>query len=479
MDRNRTAAPGWTLALTATASLMVALDQLVVATALNSIRRDLHASLATLEWTVNAYALAFAVLLMTGASLGDRFGRRRMLVTGLLTFTLASVFCALAPNAGVLIAARVVQGAGSAIVMPIALAMLGTAYPGARRARALGLFTSVTALAVVGGPVIGGLIAQELAWQWIFWLNVPIGLVVVPLLLARTAERRGPGGRFDPLGLVLCAAAVLGVVWGLVRAGEAGWRSAEVIGSLAGGVLCGIAFVRWELRTAAPMLPMRYFRVRSFAAGNASMFLLYSALYGCVFFAAQYLQYGLGYSPLQAGLRLLPWTATPVVIGPLAGVLVNRFGSRLLVCLGLAGQAAGLAWLADNAMAHRPYLASVPAMLVAGAFVSIAMPSGQHAVLGSVPPEGIGKASGTVNTLRQVGGASAVAAMGAVFASFGSYASPVRFVAGCAAAFWLAAGVSLLGAVVALAVSGTPPQSEPVTSAPQAEPVTVMEASHA
>jgi MFS family permease len=184
------------------------------------------------------------------------------------------------------------------------------------------------------------------------------------------------------------------------------------------------------------------------------MFLLYSALYGCVFFASQYLQYGLGYSPLQAGLRILPWTAAPIVFGPLAGALVNRLGSRLLMSLGLAGQAVGVGWLADNAMAHRPYLASVPAMLLAGVSVSMAMPSGQHAVLGSVPPEGIGKASGTVNTLRQLGGAAAVAAMGTVFASFGSYATPARFVSGAAAVFWLAAGMSLLGAVTALGVSG-------------------------
>jgi EmrB/QacA subfamily drug resistance transporter len=454
MTPNRTAAPGWTLALTAAASLMVALDQLVVATALSSIRRDLHASLTTLEWTVNAYALAFAVLLMTGAALGDRFGHRRMLVAGLVTFCLASVACALAPNAGVLIGARVAQGAGSAIVMPIAMAMLGRAYPGARRPRALGLFTAITALAVVAGPVVGGLIAQALAWQWIFWLNVPIGAVVVPLLLTRTAESRGPEGRFDPLGLLLGAAAVLGVVWGLVRSGEVGWSRGEVVGALVAGALAGAGFVWWERRAPAPMLPLRYFRAPSFAAGNAAMFLLYSALYGCVFFTAQYLQYGLGYSPLQAGLRMLPWTGAPVVLGPIAGMLVNRVGARRLVCLGLAGQAAGLAWLADNAMAHRPYPASVPAMLLAGAFVSIAMPSGQHAVLGAVPPEGIGKASGTVNTLRQVGGASAVAAMGAVFASFGSYATAVRFVDGCAAAFWLAAGMSLLGAVIGLGVAG-------------------------
>lgn len=307
---------------------MVALDATVVTTALSRIRLDLGTSMEQLEWTVNAYSLSFAVLLMTGAVLGDRFGRRLVFTAGLALFTAASAACALAPDVGWLIAARAVQGTGAALVMPLAMALLSAAYPPPDRPKALGLFAGLTGLAVVGGPVIGGAVTQGLAWEWIFWLNLPIGLVVVPLVLRRVPESRGGGRAVDAAGLVLVTGAALGLVWGLVRSQAAGWGSAEVAGSLIAGVVCGAAFVAWERVARQPMVPLELFRLRGFAAGNAAGVFLYAALYGSLFFAAQYFQTGRGDRPLAAGLHLLAWTASVTVVAPVAGRLVNRVGAR-------------------------------------------------------------------------------------------------------------------------------------------------------
>jgi EmrB/QacA subfamily drug resistance transporter len=282
--------PVWVLIVASVASLMVALDALVVTTALPTIRVHLGASIEELEWTVNAYTLSFAVLLMTGAALGDRFGRRRMFVAGLAIFSLASAACALAPNVGVLIAARAVQGAGAALVMPLGMTLLSAAYPAAQRARALGIFSGITGLAVLAGPVVGGAITQGIAWQWIFWINVPIGLLTIPVVLRRVGESYGPRNALDIGGLALVTGAALGLVWALVRGNSAGWGSVEVIASLAAGVLLALAFVLWERRVAEPMLPMRLFASRPFSSGNASIFFLAAALYGTVFFMAQFLQ---------------------------------------------------------------------------------------------------------------------------------------------------------------------------------------------
>jgi len=238
----------WVLALASVASLMVALDTLVVSTALTTIRSDLGASIEQLEWTVNAYNLSFAVLLMTAAALGDRFGRRRLFAAGLGLFVASSAACALAPGVGWLIAARAVQGVGAAFVMTLALALVSAAFPPERRGSALGVFFGVTGLAVGSGPVVGGAIAEGLAWEWIFWLNVPIGLVLIPLVWRRIEESFGGDTGIDVQGLALVTGGALGIVWGLVRGNAAGWGSVEVVGSLVGGVLVAGAFVAWEPR---------------------------------------------------------------------------------------------------------------------------------------------------------------------------------------------------------------------------------------
>ena len=443
---------GWVLALTSVASLMVSLDIQVVATALPVIRVQLHASLAALEWTVNAYTLSFAVLLLTGAALGERLGRRRILGTGVGLFTAASAACALAPNVGTLIAARAVQGAGGALMLPVALALLSAAFPPERRAWAIGIFSSVTGVAAMVGPIVGGAITQGLAWQWIFWLNIPIGVVMLPLIGRRIPASAGVAARLDPIGLVLATSGALGIVWALIRANGIGWGSPEIVGTLTGGVLLTGAFAGWELRTGNPMVPLRLFRSRAFAAGNVAGFSIFAMLLALVFFMAQYLQTGLGYGPLGTGLRLLPGWATLTVIAPFAGTLIGRLGERPLIAGGLTASAAGLAWIALIARTGLPYWELVAPLVVAGSGVSLAIPAAASAVMSSVPPAAIGKASGTYNMLRQLGGAFGVAICAAVFAVRGGYASPAVFTRGFGPAMGACAGLALAGAIAGLVV---------------------------
>jgi EmrB/QacA subfamily drug resistance transporter len=452
-DERQQSTRAWIFALTSLASFMVALDALVVSTALGTIRADLGASIEQLEWTVNSYTLSFAVLLMTGAALGDRFGRRRVYTAGIGVFVAASAACALAPSIGWLIAARAIQGCGAALVMPLAVTQLSVAFPPEQRARALGAFSGVTALAVLLGPAIGGAIAGGLDWQWIFWLNVPIGLVIMPLILRRLPESFGPRTALDIGGLLLITSAVLGVMWGLIRGNSAGWNSLEVIGVLAAGLILAVAFVVWERRASAPMLPLHFFRVRAFSAGNASGFLFFASLYGSTFFLAQFLQIVLGYGPLGAGLRLLPWTAMLFVSAPLAGVLVNRFNERAIMVGGLMLQAIAMAWIGLISRPDMAYPELVAPLMIAG-FGAAVIPASQNAVVSSVEPAEIGKASGIFNMLRQLGAAFGVAILVAVFARAGSFTSAQTFVDGFAPAMGVSAGLSLLGAATGMALPG-------------------------
>jgi EmrB/QacA subfamily drug resistance transporter len=445
---------GWVLALTSVASLIVALDALVVTTALSTIRTDLEASIGQLEWTVNAYNLSFAVLLLTAAALGDRFGRRRLFAAGLGLFTAASAACALAPDIGALIAARAVQGAGAALVMPLSLAIVSAAFPPERRGSAIGILMGVTGLAVASGPLVGGAIAQGLAWEWIFWVNVPLGVLTLPLILTRLEESFGSDTGLDVGGVALATAGALGLVWGLVRGNGAGWGSLEVVGALVAGALLTLAFVVWELRAREPMLPMRFFRSRAFSAGNAASFLLTASLFGAVFFMAQFLQTGLGYGPLGAGLRLLSWTVTLSVCAPIAGALVDRIGARPFIVVGLLLQGAGMGWIALIAEPGLAYGRLVAPLIIAGCGVSMALPAMQSAVVGAVAPEAIGKAAGVNSMMRQLGGVFGIAILVAVFAGAGGYASAQAFSDGFAPAIGVSAGLSLLGAVVATALPG-------------------------
>jgi EmrB/QacA subfamily drug resistance transporter len=458
------------LAITSVASLMVALDALVVTTALSSIRVDLHASIEELEWTVNAYTLPFAVLLMTGAALGDRFGRRRWFVVGVVLFTAASAACAVAPGVGWLIAARAVQGAGAALVLPLALSLLSAAFPPERRAFALGLFSGVTGLAVLGGPVVGGAITQGIAWEWIFWLNVPIGLVLAPLAWRGMAESYGPRARLDLPGVALVTGGALGLVWGLVRGNAAGWGSIEVLGALVGGLALVGAFVWWERRAPAPMLPLGLFRARAFSAGNAAAFFMFASLFGAVFFMAQFLQTAQGHGPLDAGVRMLPWTATLFVVTPIAGARIERFGERPFLAGGLLLQGIGMGWIAIVADADMSYVEMVPALVIAGCGVSMALPSAQNAVMGAVAPEAVGKASGVNSTLRELGGVFGIAVAVAAFSGAGGDASAQAFTDGFTAAVAVSAGLSLVGAVGGALLPGRGRRPELTPSAAAAAP---------
>ena len=442
----------WTLAVTGVAALVIGLDALVVATALTTIRVELGASLEELEWMVNAYVLSFAVLMMSAAALGDRFGRRRMFVAGLGLFVAASVACAVAPDAAALIAARAVQGAGAALIMPLALALLSEAFPPPLRSRALGIFTSVVGVSVPLGPLVGGAVVEGVAWPGIFWLNVPIALVLIPLALTRTRESFGPRARLDLLGLTLVTSAAFGLVWGLVRGNSAGWTTVEVLTALIVGALLTILFVIWELRAAEPMLPMRLFRSPAFSGGNAAIFMLWGSALGALFFMAQFLQSGLGYSPLTAGLGLMPWGATTVVVPRIVGALINRVGERPFIVGGLSLNAAATGWIALIADPDLAYWQLIAPQIISGAGIAMAIPASQSAVLSSVAPQFIGKASGTFATMRQLGGAFGVAVMVAVFAGAGSYASPQVFVDGFAATVVACAGLSLGGALAGTAL---------------------------
>jgi EmrB/QacA subfamily drug resistance transporter len=447
-------ATAWVVALTALGSLMAALDTLVVSTALPAIRLDLGASLEQLEWTVNSYNLSFAVLLITAAALGDRYGRRRFYAIGLALFAGASALSAVAPNVGWLIAARALQGAGAALVLTLGLALLSAAFPQEKRGTAIGLFSAVTGISVAIGPLVGGAIAEGIAWEWIFWINVPIGLLAIPLVLSRIEESFGGDTGLDLPGLVLITAAAFGIVWGLVRGNPAGWGSFEVVAALAAGLVLVGAFVARELRAPEPMLPVRLFQSRSFSAGNAAIFFTFASLFGAVFFFAQMLQTALGYGPLDAGLRLMPWTVTFITVAPLVGALVDRFGERLFMVGGLTLQTAGMGWIALIADSGLTYSEFLLPSIVAGVGVSMAIPSAQNSVVGSVVSEDVGKAAGANSMMRELGGVFGIAVAVAVFAAAGSYASPADFLDGFGPAIGVVAALSLAGAIVALGLPG-------------------------
>jgi EmrB/QacA subfamily drug resistance transporter len=457
---------GWTLALVSAVLFMVTLDNLVVTTALPRIRVDLGATLSSLEWTVNAYTLTYAVLLLTGAALGDCFGRRRMLVIGLSIFTGASAAAALAPDTSLLIGARAVQGVGAALVTPLTLTLLSDAFPAGGRGVALGIWSGVSGLGVALGPVVGGAVVSGISWQWIFWLNVPVGVVVVPLALARLVESHGPTRAFDLPGLGLASGGLLGVTFALVRANALGWTSPTVLGSAVAGVGLLAGFVAWERRAGAPMLPMRFFGSRAFSATNAVSMAMYFGMFGAIFLLAQFFQTVQGYSPLASGLRILPWTAMPLFVAPVAGLLSDRIGTRPLMFAGLALQASALAWLAVVASPTMAYASAVVPFVLAGAGMALVFAPAANAVLGAVRPEEAGQASGATNAIRETGGVLGIAVLAAVFSGAGGYASPQAFVDGLTPALVVAAGVLALGALGALAIPATRTRAVDVAPAP-------------
>ncbi|HVW48052.1 MAG TPA: DHA2 family efflux MFS transporter permease subunit [Solirubrobacterales bacterium] len=442
----------WTLILVSVGLFMVVLDNLVVNVALPSIHNDFGASVQALEWTVNAYVLAYGVLLLTGAALGDRFGRRRMFVTGIALFTAASAGAALAPNADLLIAARAIQGAAAAIVTPLTLTLLAQAFPPEKRGLALGVWSGISGIAVALGPLVGGAMIEIADWHWIFWLNVPIGIALAPLAYRKLEESLGPKVPLDLPGLALASTGLFGVVFGLVRAQTIGWTAPEVLISLAAGLALLVAFVRQELRTESPMLPMSFFGKRSFAVTNVVSMAMYFGMFGSIFFLSQFLQNVLGNSPLEAGLKLLVWTGATMLVAPVAGVFSEKFGARWFMVAGVSLQAGALAWLAIVASTTVGYVTMIPAFVAAGAGMALVFAPSASAVLNSVCVDQAGQASGATNAIRELGGTFGIAVLATVFSGAGGYTSPQAFVDGMVPALWVGAAVLVFGALVATAL---------------------------
>ncbi len=466
----------WAVVITSLALFMATLDNLVVTTALPVIRRHLHAGLAGLEWTVNAYTLTFAVLLLTGAALGDRFGRRRMFLVGLVVFTGASAAAALSPSVGWLVTARAVQGAGGALIMPLSLTLLSAAVRPERRNQALGVWGAIGGVAVAAGPLVGGAVTSGWSWQSIFWINVPVGIVLAALARWRLTESLGPRQPLDLGGVALASTGLLGVVLALVRANEHGWTSTGVVASFAAGALGLAGFVMWERRSTHPMVPLALFRNRSFTAVNAVALFMSFGMFGSIFFLSQFLQVVQHYSPLGAGLRVLPWTGMPMLVAPLAAALAQRFGGRPVLSAGLMLQAAGLAWLALEISPTVSYAAVWMPFVVSGVGMALFFVPLASVVLSSVRPDQEGVASGANGAFREVGGVLGIAVLGAVFSARGGYSSGAAYVAGLGPAVWVGVAVVGVGAVVALLLprrAATRPQPEVGVSATRRLPAEV------
>jgi EmrB/QacA subfamily drug resistance transporter len=444
----------WAFVITAIAASMAALDHLVVITALPVIQADFGATLSELEWMINGYTLTFAVLLLTGAALGDRFGRKRLLVIGLGVFTVGSAAAALSSTSTELIVARAVQGLGGAILTPLSLTILSAAMPKERRAMALGAWGGITGIAIALGPLVGGAIAEGLAWQSIFWINVPIGLVAIPLAVARLDESYGPATRLDLPGLGLVSAGLLALVWAMVSGNDRGWADPTVVIALVVGAILVAAFIAWEARTSQPLIRLDLFRSRAFSAANIVSLMMFFGIFGSIFLLAQFFQTVQGYSPLEAGLRTLPWTAMPLIAAPVAGIVSSRTGTRPLLVAGMGLQAAALAWLSFVVTPTVEYLAIAPAFVMAGVGMGLFVAPIANVVLSAVKPEEEGQASGATNAIRELGAVFGVAVLAAVFAANGSYASPTGFVNGLVPALQLGAVAVAIGAIAALALPG-------------------------
>jgi EmrB/QacA subfamily drug resistance transporter len=453
----RTNAPnrlGWVLGLTSTAYFMVVLDSLVVITALPKMQRDLHAGLAALQWTVNSYGIAFAAGIITAAALGDRFGRRRVFNLGLALFTVSSAACALSPTISELVVARAVQGLGAAVVMPLSLTILTTAFPARRRGLIVGIYGGLAGLAVAAGPIVGGVVAERLDWHWIFWLNVPIGVVAGALGARVLPESRGAPTRLDLGGVVLVSGGVVGIVWALVRANDVGWSSPELVASLLTGAALLVAFVAWEHKMPAPMVPMRLFRSRPFAIGNVTTFLMSGATFAAAFLVTQEFQFARGYSPISTGVRLLPFFATPMIVSPIAGALSDRIGRRPIMVTGLSLQAVGYAWVAARGSLATSWIEQVLALLVAGVGISMALPTVPTTVLNAVAEEDMGKASGVNYMAQRFGAVFSIAIASAVFAAHGHLGTPSSVTAGFRPALWACAIFALLAVLTSVAIAG-------------------------
>lgn len=440
---------GLALAATGIPMFMATLDNLVMTNALPTISADLGASVEELQWFVNAFTLTFASFILFAVALGDRIGRRTMFLAGIVIFTVASVFAALSTDPTQLILARALQGLGAAGIMPLSLSLLAGSVEKRLRPVAIGIWGGIAGLGVAAGPLIGGAVVEGWSWQAIFWINVPVGVLVLPLVLGVLPNTRGDRVRLDVAGVLLAGFGVLGLVYGIVRGNDAGWDSLEVVGSLVVGGALVAAFLVWETRTAAPLLPLRLFRDRSFSVANVVGFGFSFGMFGAVFILIQFLQVVQGASPLEAAIQTTPWTMAPMVVAPLAGIFSGRIGTRALIIAGLLFQGAGLTWLALTMSADVAYLTLLPAFISAGIGMGLVFAPSSTAVLANMREADSAKASGTNSTLREIGIALGIAVLTAVFTGAGGELTPDAYVDAAVPAVAVGAAVILATAAVA------------------------------
>lgn len=460
---------GLTILAVSLPMFMVALDNLVVTNALASIRRDLGSSLENLQWVTNAYVLGFAGFLLTAAGLGDRFGRRKIFLIGITAFTIASLGCGLSDSTAALIVFRALQGVTAAAVLPISLTLLTVAVPPEKRGVAIGLWSAISSLAVAVAPLAGGAITTGLDWHWIFLVNVPIGIVALPLVWKVLAESRGGAATLDILGLLLAGTGVLSLVWAIVNGGEHGWTSPRVVTGFVAAAVLLVGFLFWERRSQAPMLPLSLYRIKAFSLANLVSLALFFGLFGPIFLIAQYLQVARGHSAFEAGLWTLPWAVMPMLIAPFSGKFAPRVGSGVLMAAGLFVSGVGLAWFAAVAGVGASDWEFVAPFVLAGAGMGLVFAPTAILVMTSVPPQQAGKASGANTTVRELGGALGIAVCTSIFAASGDYETPQGFTDGMVPGLWVGVVVLAIGALLALGIprpqKAAAAQPQPVQSA--------------
>ncbi len=441
----------WTFAVVSLALFMGMLDNLVVTTALPSIQHALRASVSDLEWTVNAYTLAFTMLMIPAAALGERFGRRRVLLIGVALFTLGSAAAALSDSALTLALARALQGIGGACITPLTLTILTRVFPPEKRAAAIGLWSGVSGLGLAAGPLVGGAVVNGWSWSAVFWINVPVGLLLLVLGRLRLEESRGDQVALDLPGAALVSLGALGLVYGLIRGNALGWTSAPILGSIAAGLVLLALFVAYERRMSSPMLDLDLFRSRGLSVANAVGFLMSFGMFGSIFLITQFIQDVRGASPLTAGLETMPWTGTIMLVAPIAGIVAGRVGSRALVATGMALQALTLAWIGAMASLSVPYTTLLPAFIIGGAGMGLSFAPLSSAVMDAVSGARQGQASGLYNATRELGGVFGIAILGAVFQHVATVPTrPQDFLDGFRVAVFVGSGVLAVGVLISV-----------------------------
>jgi EmrB/QacA subfamily drug resistance transporter len=447
----------WTLGAVAFGLFMIMLDNTIVNVALPSIQRDLNIGISELEWVFNGYALTFGVLMLTGGKLADLLGRRRIFIVGLVIFTLASLACGLASSAGMLIGARVVQGAGSALMNPATLSIIAATFPPRQRGMAIGIWAGVSAMALAIGPLVGGLITQHWSWNWIFFINVPIGIlaIVVARLVIDESRDTSAEQRLDLPGLLTSAGALFALTYGLIEANTYGWTSARILSLFAVAIVGFAAFVLLEHRQRAPMLDLALFKNGTFAGANTVMLLVGLAMFGVFFYNSLFIQNVIGYSAVQTGASFLPMTVLIILVAPVAGKYSDRVGSRWLMGIGMVLLSASL-FVFSRLDASSDFWNILPGLLIGGFGMALVMTPTTAAAMGSVAVDKAGVGSAVLNSMRQVGGALGIAVMGAIVAASatgrpGTPEAVQGFVTGYQHALEVAAAIALAGAVLSVA----------------------------